>query len=299
MTKLVFVGLGAMGIHLARHVSQASASRGIPIYGYDVDPNKTRAAHAAYGIQVIENLHSLDGDQTIWCLSLPDGSAVKTVVRDEHVRQLAAQSVVLDFSSTAPKEAREIAADLSGIGIEYIDAPVTGGVHGAEEGSLVVVAGGSQIALNKFRWVPESFSQSIVWAGPSGSGALLKSINNMIANIAGIAAMEGIGILPSAGISDDVILEVLNKGTGVTYFSKVRYPKYVMTKTFNAGMKIGLVNKDLSIAMEAAGEIGSHPVLSSLGRELWRAALIRYGADADTTRMIDLVSRLATGKPWE
>jgi 3-hydroxyisobutyrate dehydrogenase-like beta-hydroxyacid dehydrogenase len=117
----------------------------------------------------------------------------------------------------------------------------------------------------------------------------------MIFNIGSLATMEGIVVARKAGVPDDVLLDVLNHGTAATYFSQVRYPKYVRTGGFDAGMRIGLVNKDLDIALDAAAEAGCDLRMCGAGRAMWAEALEALGPDADSTLMMDAVARAATG----
>ena len=168
-------------------------------------------------------------------------------------------------------------------------------MFGAEQGTLTTIAGADEEAMRELCWIPESFSARVVLAGTVGAGSLLKTLNNMIFNIGSLATMEGIVVARRAGVPDDVLLDVLNHGTAATYFSQVRYPQYVRTRGFDAGMRIGLVNKDLDIALDAAAEVGCDLRLCHAGRAMWTEALDSLGADADSTRMMDVVARAVTG----
>jgi len=292
--RVVFVGLGRMGIHLAGHVSAGAAGDGSSLLAFDVD-RAARERAAAVGLTVVDELPSDLGRHDVICLSVPDGRAVRDLV--DRLGPLASRSglTLLDFSSVAPSEARAVAADLAPAGLRYIDAPVTGGVLGAEQGTLTTIVGATDEELLDLRWIPESFSSRVVCAGVVGAGALLKTLNNMIFNIASLATMEGIIVARRAGVPDDVLLEVLNHGTAATYFSQVRYPRYVMSRTFDAGMRLGLVDKDLQIALDAAADLDCQLHLCRVGRGMWADALAELGPDADTTRMMDVVARATTG----
>ena len=295
---ITFVGLGKMGFHLARHVCEQARSRGAHVRGYDIDPNRRAEANQAYGLDVVEDLETALRESSVMCLSVPDGTAVEQVLSSQRGGGVLAETNVLDFSSISPSDARRFSALMADEGGRYFDAPVTGGVAGAEEGTLTTMVGGDSPLPADIEWVPASFSGRVVPTGPSGTGALLKSINNMIGNIASLVSMEGILLARAGGIADDVFLDVINNGPARTYFSAVRYPRYVLSNTFDAGMTLGLVNKDLGIALEAAMELGVQPPMSMLGREIWRTALRRAGRDADTTRIIDTVSLEASGRGW-
>lgn len=290
---VLFVGLGRMGFQLVRHVAEAAQGRGVAVHAYDVDPTaRQRVMDSAPGVAVVGELTTDLGAGDVVCLSVPDGRAVRAVA-DALVpgRGLT----ILDFSSVKPADARALAADLATLGVAYIDAPVTGGVVGAEQGTLTTIAGAGEDAMRDLRWIPESFSTRVVLAGVVGAGSLLKTLNNMIFNIGSLATMEGIVVARKAGVPDELLLDVLNHGTAATYFSQVRYPKYVRTRGFDAGMRIGLVNKDLDIALDAAADVGCDLRLCHAGRVMWMEALESLGPDADSTLMMDAVARAVTG----
>ena len=318
--RVVFAGLGQMGFHMARHVDAAAAERGVAFSAFDIEPTarqrmvdattadrpksatldengtKGEPSHQELGkLAVIDALPGDLGTGDVLCLSVPDGKATRAAVASLGPLDGAGGLTILDFSSVSPADARAIAAGLEPFGVTYLDAPVTGGVVGADQGTLTTIVGAGEEALADVRWIPESFSGRVVAAGTIGAGALLKTINNMIFNIGSLATMEGIVVARKAGIPDDTLLEVLNNGTAATWFTGVRYPKYIRTRRFDAGMRVGLVNKDLGIALDAAAEQGCDLRLCGLGREMWADALAALGPDADSTLMMDVVARATAG----
>jgi 3-hydroxyisobutyrate dehydrogenase len=293
--RVVFAGLGQMGFHLARHVAGAATARDVEFSAYDVESSARQRMREAGDVTVVDELPGDLGPRDVLGLSVPDGRATRAVVASLGPLARAGGLTILDFSSVSPADARALAAELEPFGVTYLDAPVTGGVVGAEQGTLTTIVGAGEAELHDVRWIPESFSGRVVAAGTVGAGALLKTINNMIFNIGSIATMEGIVVARKAGIPDDTLLDVLNHGTAATWFTEVRYPKYVRTRTFDAGMRVGLVNKDLGIALQAAAEEGCDLRLCALGREMWADALAALGPEADSTLMMDVVARATAG----
>ena len=294
--RVGFAGLGQMGFHLARHIQSAASAHGVDVIGYDPSP-ATLARASDAGLATADVPFQGFGAGDVLCVSVPDGSAVRSVLAGLGDLDACAGLIVLDHSSVSAGDATDINSSMAAHGITYIDAPVTGGVLAAEQGTLTTIIGARAPALAGVSWVPESFSKKVVYANRIGAGALLKSINNMIFNIASIASMEGILLARTAGIDDETLLDVLNNGTGVTYFSQVRYPKYIATGGFDAGMRVGLVNKDLQIALDAARELGTTLPLCTAGRAMWSTALEVLGPQADSTEMMDVVSNEVTGRP--
>jgi len=298
VSKVVFVGLGAMGYHLARHIATAGAEHGLTVVGVDRAEAMTARARADLGIEVATDAAAVIEPGDVVGLSVPDGK-VSTLIGRSLADSGRAQGVtVLDMSSMSPADARALHETLAPAGITYLDAPVTGGVIGAEAGSLTTIVGASEGALGDLAWVLEAFSASVVYAGAAGNGALLKTINNMVCNIAGLVSMEAVSVARKAGIAEDTFLSVLNSGTGRTYFSQVRYPTYIATEKFSAGMRVGLVNKDLDIALEAATELGFDLTMATTGREVWRKILADFGSEGDTTLALDTVARETAGLTW-
>ena len=294
--RVGFAGLGQMGFHLVGHVQAAARARGASVVAYDPSPEMRRRAAEA-GVDVTDGPIGGLGAGDVLCISVPDGSAVRAVLAGLGDRGACAGLVVLDLSSVSPGDAVDIGEAMAAEGITYVDAPVTGGVAAAELGTLTTIVGSTEPELADVAWVAEAFSKKVVHAGRLGAGALLKSVNNMIFNVASIASMEGILLARSAGITDEVLLDVLNHGTGVTYFSQVRYPRYIATGGFDAGMRVGLVDKDLQIALDAATAAGLELGLCRIGREMWASALEALGPAADSTEMMDVVSTRVTGAP--
>jgi 3-hydroxyisobutyrate dehydrogenase len=294
--RVGFAGLGQMGFHLAGHVQAAAPAQGATVVAYDPAP-EMRDRAVASGLPATDQPIAGLGVGDVLCISVPDGAAVRAVLAGLGDLDACAGLVVLDLSSVSPGDAVEIGESMAAHGVRYVDAPVTGGVAAAELGTLTTIVGATEQDLDGVAWVAASFSNKIVYAGRLGAGALLKSVNNMIFNVASIASMEGILLARSAGIADDVLLDVLNHGTGVTYFSQVRYPKYIATGGFDAGMRVGLVNKDLQIALDAAVAAGVDLELCRIGREMWASALEALGPGADSTEMMDVVSQRVAGGP--
>jgi 3-hydroxyisobutyrate dehydrogenase len=294
--RIAFVGLGQMGGQLSAHIAGALPA-GYEVVGFDLDRGRAEHAGEASGIGIAADIEAAMTGAHVVCLSVPDGSAVAQVVASIP-RDVAAGVVVIDFSSVSPDEAARFAADLGALGGRYFDAPVTGGVAGARAGTLTTMVGGPAAFPDDLTWLLEAFSKRVVFTGASGTGALLKTISNMIGNITTLVSIEGILVARAAGIPDEVYLEVFNNGPARSFFSEFRYPNYVLTGTFDAGMRLGLVNKDLGIALEAAASLGVRPRVCEVGRGIWRAAMGELTPEADTTQVVQYVSMSETGSPW-
>lgn len=298
--RVAFVGLGKLGHLLVGHLAPVARERGVEIGVLDIDADLTASVAADSGATALSSLRDFAGTKTVLALCVTNAEAVRSVIGDaiEH-GVVGSGSVVVDFSSVPPDFAKEQADRLAAIGASYLDVPLTGAIPAARTGEMIAMAGGDRDALAEVSWIAESFCTKVVWTGASGNGALLKTINNWIGNTAALAAMEGIVILRRAGLSNEAILEVLNAGPAMTYFSATRYPRYLADRDAFSGAELGLVNKDLHIAADAVNAAGATPVVSLLAKDLWQGALTRYGEHGDMLRMLDYISRSTFGIPWE
>ena len=295
--SVAFVGLGKLGHLLVGHLVPVARARGIEVAVLDIDPEVTARVAADTGATALTSLRGFSG---VLALCVTNADAVRSVI-DDAIEQgvLTEGSVVLDFSSVPPDFAIEQAERLTALGASYLDVPLTGAIPAAVTGEMIAMAGGDRDALAQVSWIAESFCSKVVWTGASGNGALLKTINNWIGNTAAVAAMEGIVILRRAGLSNEAILEVLNAGPAVTYFSAKRYPRYLADREAFSGAELGLATKDLHIAADAANAAGATPVLSMLAKDLWQGAVTTYGKQGDMLRMLDYISRSTFGVSWE
>lgn len=295
--RVVFVGLGKMGENLSRHVRGALPG-GMEMAVFDIDRRRTEEVAGTLQASPLGSVAGIRAGDLV-CLSVPDGAVVASLVGDLEAAGALAGTRILDFSSVSPHEATAFADRCAAAGGAYHDCPVTGGVVGARAGTLTTIVGGSDQLPEASLWPIQAFSKHVVRAGRVGSGALMKTLSNMVGNVAAIVSMEAIIIAKRAGVSDEVVLDLFNNGPARSYYSEVRYPNYVLTGTFDAGMRLGLVLKDLAIAMEAATKFGVSPSVCESGVAAWSRALDEQGADADTTRAIVSVTRAIAGTTWE
>ncbi len=165
-----------------------------------------------------------------------------------------------------------------------LDAPISGGVLRAEEGTLAVMVGGKREVFEGCREVLEAFGEKIFHVGDHGAGHLVKSLNNLLSATTLASAAEAVLLAQKAGIAPATLLEVINAGNGRSYSTEVEFPNFILDRSFDDGFALGLMVKDLKIALETAAEIG-HPMFSgSAISQLWQAAAARgYGPQGHTS----------------
>lgn len=278
--KIGFVGLGNIGFPMCRRLLES----GYEVIAYDANPE----AVSKLGDTPAEPADSLKAlaAADVVLLSLPGSDVVEEVVLGEGglAEGLSSGKVLIDTSSSRPSSTRDLAKKLAESGVEMLDAPVSGGVLRAEEGKLAVMVGGREEVFERCREVLESFGEKIFHVGDHGAGHLVKSLNNLLSATTLASAAEAVILAEKAGVAPEALLEVINAGNGRSYSTEVKFPKFILDRSFDDGFALGLMVKDLKIALETAAEMG-HPMFSGSSiSQLWQAAAARgYGLEGHTS----------------
>jgi 3-hydroxyisobutyrate dehydrogenase len=291
MLRLAFCGLGAIGTPMARHL--ASGAFDLVVW------NRTIARATAFGeahaVRVADSPAHAAADRDIVVTCLPTSRDVASLLDgpDGMLATLAPGATLLDCTSGDPGTSRQIAARLAEHGVHFIDAPVSGGVIGAEAGTLTVMCGGEATDLARVRPVLEAFGQRIVHAGPVGAGHALKAVNNAMLAMHIWGAAEGLAALAKAGVRPDLALEVINASSGRSNTTENLFPQRVLTGAFPRTFRAALLDKDVGIAADIARAEHVPSPLLQLTAELWRMAHQELGEEADHVEAVRVVERLA------
>jgi 3-hydroxyisobutyrate dehydrogenase len=202
-------------------------------------------------------------------------------------------AMLIDCTSGDPATSRRIAARLAERGVGFIDAPVSGGVSGAEQGTLTVMCGGDAAMVEQARPVLEAFGSKIVHCGPVGAGDALKSVNTALLAVHVWSTGEGLLALAKAGVRPDVALDVINASSGRSNTSQHLFPERVLTRAFPRTFRLALLDKDVNIAAGVAREQQVVSPLLQLTAELFRAAHRALGEEADHVEAVRLLEEWA------
>ncbi len=192
---------------------------------------------------------------------------------------------LIDMSSSAPVGTKQLGDQLIAAEFEFIDAPVSGGVKRAVDGTLAIMVGGDAKTLEKARPVLDAMGKSIFHAGPLGAGHAAKALNNYVSAAGLAAAVEAVAIGKKFGIEPDVLVDVLNASTGGTTRPKTRSNSSVIPEKFTSGFSLSLMAKDIRTAQELAEQIGVTAPLAEEVSDLWDNALSELGPSADHTEI--------------
>ncbi len=275
-----FIGLGNMGVPMTRRLVDA----GHAVVGYDISPEARRRA-AAFGVPTTDRLAEVPTGAGLVIVMLPGSDAVTNVLRDpdllDHIQPGA---LVVDMSSSEPLRTKALSASLEGRGIRMIDAPVSGGVSGAETGRLTVMVGGARADVATAEPCLESLGRTI-HVGPIGSGHALKALNNLLSATHLWATSEAMLAGRRFGIDPQVMLSVFNSSSGRSGSTENKWPNFILPGTFNSGFGLRLMVKDMGIAIQLAEQVGVPPALGASALELWSRAAQELPPTADHTEI--------------
>jgi 3-hydroxyisobutyrate dehydrogenase len=278
-----FIGLGNMGWPMAANVARA----GFPLIVYDLDTARAeafRAEHAALVGAGSEAFSSADVVVTM----LPTGSVVSEVLLSGGVAAaLPAGAVVVDMSSSPPAMTRELGRALAAHSVALVDAPVSGGVPKAIDGSLAIMLGADdEAAAQRAMPVLEAMSSRVLRTGGLGTGHAMKALNNFVSAAGFVAAAEALITGRKFGLDPAVIVNVLNASTGRNFTTETTVVSEVLSRRFAAQFTLGLFTKDLAIAAALADELDVEAPLCELVHDRIARAGEELGWGADYTAAV-------------
>ncbi len=284
MAKCAFIGLGVMGFPMAGHL--AKAGHGLTVFNRSLE--KARRWTAAHGGKAASSpAEAAEGAEFVMlCVGRDDDvrgvmAAIAPVLREE--------AVVVDHTTTSARRAREMSEAL-GSRASFVDAPVSGGQAGAENGVLTVMAGGEEAAYARAEPVMAAYSRAMRRIGPSGAGQLAKMCNQIcIAGaVAGVA--EAVHFAKCAGLDTEAVLAAVSKGSAQSWQMENRWRTMVEDR-YDFGFAVNWMRKDLGITLDEARSNGAHLALTALIDQFYSEVQAIGGARWDTS---SLAARLET-----
>ena len=273
------IGLGNMGVPMANRLIGA----GFKVTGFDLS-DAARKRFSEGGGTTAGDANSAASDADVVITLLPDGNAVRTAL-DGLKRQLKQGSVMMEMSSSDPIGTRSLGEAFISAGFEFIDAPVSGGVKRATDGSLAIMVGGDENSINRVAPLLNAMGRSIFRTGVLGSGHAMKALNNYVSAAGLIAAVEATAIGEKFGLKPDLIADILNASTGRNNTTEVKLKQFIISKTFNAGFPMRLMAKDVRTADRLAHALGIPSPLADITAKLWDEASQSLGDKADHTEV--------------
>ncbi len=284
MAKLAFIGLGVMGFPMAGHLA---AKGGHDLTVYNRSRAKAQAWVAKFGGKSADTpAKAAQGADIVFCCvgDDPDLREV-TLGADGAFQAMAKGAIFVDHTTASAKIARELAAEASKRGFAFLDAPVSGGQAGAENGALTVMVGGDAQAFERAKPVVAHFAKAVTLMGPSGAGQLTKMVNQIC--IAGLVEglSEGINFALKAGLDAKLVLDVISKGAAQSWQMENR-GKTMVDDKFDFGFAVDWMRKDLRICMETARETGADLAVTQMVDGFYAEIQKMGGGRWDTSSLI-------------
>jgi 3-hydroxyisobutyrate dehydrogenase len=228
----------------------------------------------------------LPGPRPVWLLLIPIALILGLFgEKDSLAAHLSRGSIVIDMSSSNPSVTREIGPQMKKTGIDFIDAPVSGGVKRAIDGSLAIMVGGDGAVIARVRPLLLTMGKVIIETGELGSGHAMKALNNYVSAAGLLAACEALKVGADFGIAPERIIAILNASTGKNNSTENKMMQFVVSKQFNSGFSLGLMRKDITIATDLSKRLGSKTLLGETLLKSWADAEAKLGGAADHTEI--------------
>ena len=271
MKKVGFIGLGNMGLPMANNILKA----GIEVNAFDLSTDAMQKADElgmitkSYASEVIENIDAL-------ITMLPNDTAVENIyLKEDLIGKISKNTIVIESSTINPEISKKVSKKATDMNISMLDAPVSGGVKGAELGTLTFIVGGDEANLKKATPLFEIMGDKTFYAGQSGSGQIAKLCNNMLLAIHMCGTAETIAMGVNNGLDPEILSEIMKNSSGGNW-SLEKYNPFpgVMkeapaSKNYSGGFLNSLMLKDLNLTEELANQSNSNTPMGRLARDLY------------------------------
>lgn len=283
--ELGFVGLGRMGGPMVARLLAA----GHRVTVFDTHAGARGRAEAA-GAAVAGSPQEVGDSADIVLVSLPTPDIVRTVVLGEGgVAQGGRVRTVIDLSTSGPTAAARISEGLALGGRVWIDAPVSGGIAGATNGTLAVMVSGPRTAFEEAEEVIATFGRIFYVGEKAGLAQVAKLANNLLAAAAMVVSSEAMVMGAKAGIDPKVLLDIINAGSGRNSATQDKFPKSVLPGTFDFGFATGLSYKDVRMCIDEAEAMGVPMVAGAIIRQMLAVTNAKFGPTSDFTSICRVV----------
>jgi len=267
--KVGFIGIGVMGKPMAKKILVA----GYPLFVNDVNEAAVQEL-VAEGAKKVKSPRELAQEVDVVITMLPNGAIVEQVLLGEQGIFAGARPglTIIDMSSVAPTFTQKVAKLAFEQQIDYIDAPVSGGVKGATEGTLTIMVGGEKELVERYQALLEVMGKKIYHVGKVGAGDAVKIVNNLLLGVNMAAAAEAFVLGTTLGLDPKVLLEIISVSSGNSYALAAKMPNFVLKGQFEAGFAIDLQYKDLELAIQTAKEAKVPMILTNVAQQVFEQA---------------------------
>jgi 3-hydroxyisobutyrate dehydrogenase len=290
---LGFIGIGAMGTPMTKRLIEA----GYNVVAHDVNPNAMkRAKELGAGLatsprEIAERCNPI-------ITMLPKSKDVEKVVLGSNgiIEGVKEGGILIDMTTSYPLSTKKIAEELKKKGVRMLDAPVSGGVVGAENGTLSIMVGGDSDLVERYKTLFMIMGKNVVHMGELGSGHTMKSVNNFLSGCTVTATSEALAIATKAGLSPKKVIEVLQVSSGRSWATDFKFPNYVLTRNFNDGFRLELLEKDLQIFTKLAQDLKAPAFIANIVMQIVSLASSQGYSKRGHTSIAEFIEKLAEVK---
>jgi 3-hydroxyisobutyrate dehydrogenase-like beta-hydroxyacid dehydrogenase len=286
---LGFIGVGRMGGPMSGRLMDAGYSLCI----YDTNPEATKPL-VARGAKLAKSPAEVASASEIVFLSLPTPPIVQAVVLGpDGVNHGNSVKTVIDLSTTGPSAAKTVAQALGERQVTWIDAPVSGGVPGAEKGTLAVMVSGPKATADAIDPLLKVFGKTFYTGEKPGLAQVAKLGNNLLAAAAIVLSSEAVAMGVKAGLDPKVMIDIINAGSGRNSATQDKFPKAILTGTFDYGFATALSYKDVRLCIDEAEALGVPMIAGAVIRQMLAVTNAKFGPDSDFTSIAKVIEEWA------
>lgn len=292
--NIFFIGLGNMGLPMAKNLIEAQLS----VIGSDLSQTALDTFQSYGGLLAKDNAELIQ-DADVIITMLPSSESVKEFYMGEQgiLKSLKQGTLIIDCSSIAASISREVAQVANDLGIDIVDAPVSGGIIAAQAATLTFMVGGTKAQFNQARLVLEKMGKNIFHAGEHGSGQVAKACNNMLLAINMIGTSEALNLAMQHGLDPKVMSEIIQNSSGANWCVEKYNPvpdvleNVPSSHGYTAGFMTDLMLKDLGLSMDAASEVKAPVFLGALAKNIYITHSRNGHGRLDFSSIFNLISK--------
>ncbi|MFM9990109.1 MAG: NAD(P)-dependent oxidoreductase [Burkholderiaceae bacterium] len=279
-----FIGIGQMGMPMIRNLLQANFS----VTGFDLNPLVAQELKNEAHFEMAASAITLTKKCDVIILMLPDSNIVDRLLWDSDdalVKAMNTKQTLIDMSSSDPVRSRANFDRMAQLGISFIDAPVSGGVRRAKDGSLSIMIGGLAPAVESVQPIFKAMGETLVHVGAAGAGHAVKALNNYVSASGLLAVCEALIAAEKFGIDPHLVNQVFNASTGKNNTTDVKVENFMLSGTFNSGFSLALMRKDLQTALDFITRMETPKTFADACTQTWTQAEKTLDKGADHTAM--------------
>jgi 3-hydroxyisobutyrate dehydrogenase len=289
-TQIGFIGIGQMGMPMIRNLLQANLS----VTGFDLNPLVADELKSEIHFEMATSAIALTKKCDVIILMLPDSNIVDRLLwegEDALSKAMNSKQTIIDMSSSDPVRSRANFDRLAQLGISFIDAPVSGGVRRAKDGSLSIMIGGLAPAVESVQPIFKAMGKTLVHVGAAGAGHAVKALNNYVSASGLLAVCEALVAAEKFGIDPHLVNQVFNVSTGKNNTTDVKVENFMLSGTFKSGFSLALMRKDLQTALDFISRMETPKNFADACTQTWTQAEKSLGKGADHTAMYAFIQK--------